>query len=179
MRTLARCAVLGAAVLTGFLGTGTAQAAITATAGRTLPTPPAGTSTTITASAVMQNSAGTPYVGQPYSISYTSLSRTYAYPSVRNNGTIDMVRATFTITSGGIPLAGAALDVCSTAWNTSTATCPGTSYTAVSGTPVGLPLSIGAVVPLRLTLPAGLFTTVSVSVSVDRNSYRTAIQVNS
>lgn len=179
MRTLARCAVLGAAVLTGFLGTGTAEAAITATASQTLPAPPTGTSTTITASAIMVGATGTTYVGQPYGVSYTSLSRTYAYPSVRNNGTIDMVRATFTITSGGLPLAGAALDVCSTAWNTATATCPGTSYTAVSGTPIGLPLSVGATVPLRLTLPAGLFTTVSVSVSVDRNSYRTAIQVNS
>ncbi|MEU4745104.1 hypothetical protein AB0G02_32235, partial [Actinosynnema sp. NPDC023658] len=129
--------------------------------------------------ATLTDPGGTLLTGRPYTANYSSLIPLNAYLTARNTGTAALTGQVYSLSGSGFPLSGASLTACTSGpWQNGS--CPGGQVVAVSnGTTTPLPVAPGAAIGLRLTLPAGLGMTVSLSASTTRAHVRAATTTNS
>ncbi|MGM1059150.1 hypothetical protein [Saccharothrix sp. Mg75] len=166
-------AVLGGAAIACLLGTGAADAAVTASAAA------ASATGTLSWSATLTDPGGTLLTGRPHTANYTSLAPFTTYLTSRNTGTAALTGQVYSVTGSGFVLSGASLNACTSGpWQNGT--CPGGQVVPItSGATAALPVAPGAAVGLRLTLPAGIGMSVSLSVATTRAHVRAATTTQS
>lgn len=167
MTALARSLVLSGVIVAAFLGSGVAQAATKAMAAK------AAAVSTVRWATTLVTAGGQVLTGQPFTATILISGSPTVYFTARNTGTTALTAQTYTVTASGIPLSGMTLTACATgAWQNGT--CAGAVSAIESGKSAPLPIAVGGQVGMKLTVPAGLFVTVSVTVSTSRGGIRPA-----